>query len=88
MSYFEICNKSLYSKLQEQEKLINELIIQLDILKRKVDFLEETFLPIPENHEIFYEKVYCKNPMKLFPYVVNGTLDNVSAVSISEDDTV
>jgi hypothetical protein len=89
MSYFEICNKALHISLKEQEKIINELIIQLDALKKRVMYLEDTFLPIPENHEIFYEKVYVKNPMKNFPYVESiGILDNISPVdSISEGDT-
>lgn len=88
MSYFEICNKSLYITLKEQEKLINECILLLDALKKRVVYLEDhTFLPIPENHEIFYEKVYVKNPMRQFPYVVSEILDNTSpADSISEGE--
>ena len=60
---------------------IKELISQINLLKDRVIHLEETFLSIPEDHEILYEKVYVKNPMKQFPYVIE-ILDNPSSKDV------
>ena len=64
-----LTNHSLYSNLKEQERIIKDLILQINLLKDRIIYLEELFLPIPENHEIFYEKVY--NPMKKYPYDID-----------------
>ena len=64
-----LTNHSLYSNLKEQERIIKDLILQINLLKDRIIYLEELFLPIPENHEILYEKIY--NPMKKYPYDID-----------------
>ena len=73
---FEYSNGALHTSIKKQDEIIKELISQINLLKDRVIYLEELILPIPENHEIFYEKIY--NPMKKFPYVID-ILDNPSS---------
>jgi len=62
-------NHSLYNSIKSLDEMIKDLILQINLLKDRIIYLEELFLPIPENHEIFYEKIY--NPMKKYPYVID-----------------
>ena len=63
--YHKSTNQALYITLQEQIKVIEDLKLQINQLNNRLQYLENTFLPIPDEHEIMYEKVYHNNP--LFP---------------------
>lgn len=53
----------LYVSIKEHSDLIKELTTKLDGLKDRILYLENTFLPVPDEHEILYEKVYQSNPL-------------------------
>jgi len=63
--YHKSTNQALYITLNEQLKVIEDLKNQIYQLNSRLQYLENTFLPIPDEHEIMYEKVYHNNP--LFP---------------------
>jgi len=70
-------NQSLYNSIKSLDEMIKDLILQINLLRDRVIYLEELFLPIPENHEILYEKIY--NPMKKYPYNI-GILESPSLI--------
>ena len=61
--YAQSTNESLYINLREKAKIIEDLQNQIHLLNKRLQYLEETFLPIPDEHEILYEKVYQENPL-------------------------
>jgi len=61
--YSKTTNESLYINLREKEKIIEDLQNQIHLLNKRLEYLENTFLPIPDEHEILYEKVYQVNPL-------------------------
>lgn len=63
--YHASTNESLYKTLREKGKMIEDLQNQIDLLNKRLQYLESTFLPIPDEHDILYERVYQVNP--LFP---------------------
>ena len=75
-------NQSLYNSIKSLDEMIKDLILQINLLRDRVIYLEELFLPIPENHEILYEKIY--NPMKKYPYNI-GILESPSIPSSKLD---
>ena len=73
-NYWDTTNKGLFESLKQNEKLISDLLLQLNETKKRIDILESTVfsLSIEESlhhneHELFYEKVYIKNPMS-YPF--------------------
>ena len=71
---WETSNKSLFITQKEHEKLISDLVLRLEECTKRIDVLESTVfsLSIEESlhhneHELFYEKVYIKNPMS-YPF--------------------
>lgn len=62
----EITNKALFISIHEHLKLITDLALQLEEYKKRIEVLETVcFTPavLPTDHELFYEKVYIKNPL-------------------------
>ena len=55
--------EAMYLNLREKAKIIEDLQNQIHLLNKRLQYLEETFLPIPDEHEILYEKVYQENPL-------------------------
>ena len=73
-NYWDTTNKGLFESLKRNEQLISDLLLQLNELNKRIDILESTVfsLSIEESlhhneHELFYEKVYIKNPMS-YPF--------------------
>ena len=73
-NYWDTTNKGLFESLKRNEQLISDLLLQLNETKKRIDILESTVfsLSIEESlhhneHELFYEKVYIKNPMS-YPF--------------------
>ena len=82
--YHASTNESLYINLREKGKIIEDLQNQVQLLNKKVLYLEKTlntYFPVPEEHEILYEKVYKVNPLY---DQGNGTLDNPSSKTDKE----
>ena len=69
---WNLTNKSLFESQLKQEQLLSDLVLQLKELNKRIDIIESVVFslavesPQPD-HELFYEKVYIKNPM-LYPY--------------------
>jgi len=75
--------EAMYLSLIEKGKLIEDLQNQIHLLSKRLEYLENTFLPIPEEHEILYERVYQVNP--LYPPCQDKvTLDNASPASSTD----
>ena len=63
---------------QENEKLLikieilSNLIEQLNERLNNQEKLIKEMIETPEDHMLYYERVYGKNPMKTFPYVMDA----------------
>lgn len=53
----------LYLKLKKVSITVENMQNTIFLLNERLQYLESTFLPIPEEHEILYEKVYQVNPL-------------------------
>ena len=72
--------EAMYLTLKERGRMIDDLQNQILLLNKRLEYLESTFLPIPDKHDILYEKVYQVNP--LYPPCQDKvTLDNASPAS-------
>ena len=88
---WETSNKSLFITQKEHEKLISDLVLRLEECTKRIDVLEAICFsspPTPPEHELFYEKVYIKNPMAYPFHDHTLTIDCTAATtpaSISSD---
>ena len=55
--------EAMYLTLKERGRMIDDLQNQILLLNKRLEYLESTFLPIPDEHDILYEKVYQVNPL-------------------------
>lgn len=76
-------NFQLFLSLMEQTEKTNALIAKVDSLMSRILYLENTFLPIPDEHEIFYEKVYQSNPLLGYQEPPNPTFIKSPDSSVS-----
>ena len=77
--------EAMYISLQDKSKMIEDLQNQINLLNKRLEYLESTFLPIPDEHEILYERVYQENPLYP-PGQDKVTLDKVTLDKVTLDN--